>query len=610
VKFDKETGVVIAIALALLIGWSVFYPKYQEKTQAEQIRLEQERLANELAKQQNIAAAQAQAQAQAQAAVPAPAKTAEASAAKPADASAQKPAEAPVAKPAEIPVPAVAKATFPVLENDVVKYVFDDVTGEVVSMELKKYKREIDSDALFSLKPEGKAVRTLSTNLFSAPASKVELARQKGDKDNTLVITRCLPDFKVVERFTLSSGSYVLSVDYMVVNTSGADKLLPEVIFWSAGLAPQKFLSKDKVNTPRQNIDYCYADKQKVESFEPNPKEPEKLEKNSTHSRVAWAGSSNKYFASLMFPEEVFDNGVRLDQAVDEQNGEKYAIPSVGGAMKNVSLPNNTAKSFRLNYYFGPKELRQIDKLPATAMDAMHIAYWSWFEFIALPLARFLVWLNGFIGNYGVAIIILTLIVRLVLWPFQQKANTSMRKMQKLQPMMKEMREKYKDNPQELNARMMELYRTEGVNPLGGCLPMLLQLPIFFALYSVFDSSVELRHVSFLWAKDLAQPDQVGPAIQILGFQLAIHPWIILMTILMVIQQKMTPSQGEPMQQKMMMAMPIIMLVMLYWLPSGLTLYWTISNAFSIIQLKYGQHLAAKEEQASSGKPQKTAKAK
>ena len=144
--------------------------------------------------------------------------------------------------------------------------------------------------------------------------------------------------------------------------------------------------------------------------------------------------------------------------------------------------------------------------------------------------------------------------------------------------------------------RMMELYRTEKVNPLGGCLPMLLQLPIFFALYSVFDSAVELRHVSFLWAKDLAQPDQVGPVLHLLGFDLAIHPWIIMMTILMVVQQKMTPSQADPTQQKIMMAMPVIMLVMLYWLPSGLTLYWTVSQLFSIIQLKYGQYLAAKEE--------------
>lgn len=234
-------------------------------------------------------------------------------------------------------------------------------------------------------------------------------------------------------------------------------------------------------------------------------------------------------------------------------------------------------------------------------MEAMHIAYWSWFEFIARPLARFLVWMNDYIGNYGIAIILLTLIVRLVLWPFQQKANSSMRKMQKIQPMIKDMREKYKDNPQELNMRMMELYRQEGVNPLGGCLPMLLQLPIFFALYSVFDSAVELRHVSFLWAKDLAQPDQIGPAIQVLGFSLAIHPLIIMMTILMVVQQKMTPAQGDPSQQKIMMAMPVIMLVMLYWLPSGLTLYWTVSQLFSIIQLKYGQYAAAKEEALSSG---------
>ena len=152
---------------------------------------------------------------------------------------------------------------------------------------------------------------------------------------------------------------------------------------------------------------------------------------------------------------------------------------------------------------------------------------------------------------------------------------------------------------------MMELYREEKVNPVGGCLPILLQLPVFFALYSVLESAVELRHVSFLWAADLTKPDLVGPP---LLFGYGIHPLILIMTVLMVIQQKMTPSMADPAQQKIMMMMPVIMLVMLYNLPAGLTLYWTVSQVFSILQMKYSQYVAKLEEakeQGSSGKNQK-----
>ena len=617
-KFDKETVVVIAIAVAILIGWSFFYPKYQEKKQAEQARTEQARLANELARKAQLEKLQAErmltdgtarkdaASAQTKPEASAAAKNAsaqtkpEASAAAK-NASAQTKPEASaaaknVSAQTKPEASAAAVSSYPVLENDRIEYTFEDRTGEIVSATLKNYRREIGSDELFCFRQEGKARRTFDAGDFSAAAKNASVKKQSDQSGSVLEITREIPDFRITERFFLAPGTYELDVSYTVVNTSGADKLLPEVIFWTAGLAPQKFLSQDKVNTQRQNVDYCLAEKRKVKSVEPKPGDLDDLKKESTSNRVSWAGSTNKYFASLLFPDEPFDAGVRIEPAVDEKAGEKFVIPSVGGVLKNVSLPANAAKTWHFRYYFGPKELKQIEKLPETAMEAMHIAYWSWFEFLARPLARFLVWLNGWIGNYGISIIILTLLVRLVLWPFQQKANTSMRKMQKLQPQLKALREKYKENPQELNMRMMELYRTEGVNPLGGCLPMLLQLPIFFALYSVFDSAVELRHVSFLWAKDLAQPDQVGPVIELLGFQLAIHPWILLMTALMIVQQKMTPQQGDPMQQKIMMAMPVIMLVFLYNLPSGLTLYWTVSQIFSIAQMKYSLYIAKRDE--------------
>ena len=141
---------------------------------------------------------------------------------------------------------------------------------------------------------------------------------------------------------------------------------------------------------------------------------------------------------------------------------------------------------------------------------------------------------------------------------------------------------------------MMELYRKENVSPFGGCLPMLLQLPVFIALYSTLDSSVELRHVAFLWAQDLSRPDLVGPTI----FGIGLHPFIIISTLLMVLQQKiMPPMAGDPMQQKIMLYMPVIMLFFFYNFPSGLALYWTVNNVLSRLQMKFSQYAAQKEEQ-------------
>jgi YidC/Oxa1 family membrane protein insertase len=154
------------------------------------------------------------------------------------------------------------------------------------------------------------------------------------------------------------------------------------------------------------------------------------------------------------------------------------------------------------------------------------------------------------------------------------------------------------------NQKMMELYRQEKVSPMGGCFPMLLQFPVFVALYSTLDSAVELRHVPFLWAADLSRPDAVGP--EIFGFSL--HPLILISTGLMILQMKLSPQTGDPMQRKMMLFMPLFMLIFFYNFPSGLALYWTVNNILSILQMKYSQYAARKEEEKESSGKEKSAK--
>ncbi len=584
-KFDKETIIVLVIAGLIMAGWFFLYPRYQ-KEQTEKLQQQKlEQLKNQAAIQQQKATEAAKTVEFAPVAVKPEAAV----------------PETPEKKTEEKAVP--EKIAFPdldmtpaVLENDLVKYTFDPVTGTLISTEFKKYTRNVgspDGENLI-LKPEGEAKRSFyAGDILSAKSPSWQTAESK----DSVTLTRYLPDYKVEETFKLQPDSYTLDVTYKITNISKQIRELKDLTFWAAGIPPIQSMSSDKINTDRHYIDFCLADGE-TDWFTPDFNDDRDLHEDYvTNESAKWVGSSNKYFASLLICENNFKGGLRFEQTLLK----KQTIPSVGGGVSDLKLAPGETVSYAMQYYCGPKELARVEALEETALNVMHIAYWSWFEFIARPIARFLVWLGKLIGNYGVAIILLTLLVRALLWPLVQKSNTSMRKMQKIQPKMKELREKYKNDPQELNMRMMELYRTEGVNPLGGCLPMLLQIPIFFAMYSVFDSAVELRHVSFLWAKDLAQPDAIGPVI----FGLQLHPLIIIMTALMVLQQKMTPSQMEPMQQKIMMAVPIIMLVMLYWLPSGLTLYWTISQAVSIIQLKVSQKIAEKEDGKTN-----TAKAK
>lgn len=199
-------------------------------------------------------------------------------------------------------------------------------------------------------------------------------------------------------------------------------------------------------------------------------------------------------------------------------------------------------------------------------------------------VSEFLLWamnnLYALLGSYAAAIIVLTILIKTILWPVQNKATNEMRKMALLAPKMTEMRDKYKDSPQKLNEETMKLYKEYGVNPFSGCLPMLIQIPIFFGFYSMLGTAIELRNSSFFWVADLSQPDTIA---HLLGFPINVLP--IVMAGTMVWQMVITPKTGDAMQQRIFYFMPIIFLVFCYNYASGLALYWTTQNIFSIFQL-------------------------
>ncbi|MCG2677904.1 membrane protein insertase YidC, partial [bacterium] len=292
--------------------------------------------------------------------------------------------------------------------------------------------------------------------------------------------------------------------------------------------------------------------------------------------KIGWVALKSKYFMAALVPSEA------AQATVIEKDGENKA--TVGIKMVPFSIKGKETISHEFTIYPGPKDYELVKGLGLGLEQAVDLAWWSWVTPISLILLKLFKWFYKIIPNYGVAIILITLLTKVILLPFTQKSFTHMRAMQAIQPKINALREKHKSNPQELNKHMMRLYKEHKVNPLGGCFPMLLQMPIFFALFGLLYTSIDLRGAGFIWwIKDLSLPDTVG---YLAGFPINILP--ILMGLTTVIQQKMTTV--DPRQAKMMLLMPIFMTFIFYNFASGLVLYWLMTNILTIGQ----QYIIAK----------------
>jgi len=303
---------------------------------------------------------------------------------------------------------------------------------------------------------------------------------------------------------------------------------------------------------------------------------------------VDWVGVKNKYFVQLLRPDSEAE-GVTL-------HARRLAAPDEGqpGARGGAQLDEVAAEltlsggrlapgarwSKSFEYYVGPKKYSELSRLAYHQVEVMEFGMWG---FIGKLLLQTLNGIYRVLPNYGVAIMLLTVLIRIIFWPITHKSTQSMKKMQELQPQVAALRAKYKDQPQRLNKEMMELYKENKVNPLGGCLPMLVQIPVFIALFVVLRSAIELRFAPFLWIRDLSEPENLLPGLLPFGLSLNLLP--LLMTATQIWQQKLTPTAGDPSQQKMMLFMPVIMLVFFYNFASGLVLYWTVSQVLMIVQM-------------------------
>jgi YidC/Oxa1 family membrane protein insertase len=309
---------------------------------------------------------------------------------------------------------------------------------------------------------------------------------------------------------------------------------------------------------------------------------------------TAWVAAKSKFFVQILAPS-LSTTDCRLYAERDTMVSNSLHISTVSADLvfPGKILQPGEALENDMRYYVGPKDYSRLKPLSNHQVEVMEFG--KWFGWLCPPLLLTMNAIYKVLPNYGVAVILLTCLVRFLLWPITRKAMQSMKEMQKLQPLVKELGEKYKDRPQKKNEAVMALYKEHKVNPMAGCLPMALQIPVFIALYTMLQSSVELRYASFLWIKDLSEPEMLFAGAAIFKvFPLSIAGSLNLLPIFMtataIWQQKLTPTTGDLQQQRMMMIMmPVVFLAMSYNWASGLMLYWTVSQSLSIAGMLWQQ---------------------
>jgi YidC/Oxa1 family membrane protein insertase len=310
-----------------------------------------------------------------------------------------------------------------------------------------------------------------------------------------------------------------------------------------------------------------------------------------------WTAVTDQFFATIIAPLSAKATGI-WGRSFDVSTAQNMV--GIEGAMRMPGFQVQPGQTYtaRFQIWAGPKIYHRLAQLEQNQAEIMNFGM---FKIVSQFLLNFLNTIHGFVKDYGVAILVLTLVVRLVLWPLQSKANQTMRKTALLGPKMQELREKFKDDPTRMNQEVMKLYKQYGINPVGGCLPMAIQIPIFFGLYQMLAQAVELRNARFLWVHDLSQPDTVAH-LPVLGWPINIIP--LLMAATQIWLMAMTPKTGDPTQRRIMMFTPLIFLFFCYNFAAALALYYTAQNLFSILQFYQNkrQPMPTLEKVAPAGK--------
>lgn len=478
------------------------------------------------------------------------------------------PAPAPASQAAQLPVFTPSAGVEVKVETPLYSAVLYSGGGTLRSFTLKRYDETIkpDSPKVNLVSPDAALTAPLgltvngqpswSTGQWSFQGSDLKLeAGQQG----SLTFTGLVDGVRVTRVITFNADNYLLSENVLVAS----DNQTPRTVRLGFTVAATPF-STGKYDPTRLAWDANQSFKE--ETSESTLTETGIIEQGLFN----WAGVMSNYFMNVTAP--VDPDNLTLKGRV--QGG----VWRLALERPDVLVPGSGAEvPVGVNWWFGPKDRELLAAAPDHLDQAVNFGM---FSIIARPLLTILSFFHSYVGNWGIAIIMLTFCIRVVFWPLSQKSFKSMEQMKKLQPMMKKLREKYKDDKEALNREMMQLYKTYKVNPAGGCLPILVQIPVFIGLYQALLNSIQLRHASFIphlpftditWLADLsaADPFYITP---------------LLMGASMFLQQRLTPAAGDPTQQKVMMFMPVIFTVMFLNFPAGLVIYWLCNNLLSIGQ--------------------------
>ena len=479
--------------------------------------------------------------------------------------------------PAQVPGTSAPATAAPrervVVTTDVFKLTFDTEGGSLVQAEFVKHIDMADKARNFVLLDESKERTYVAQSGLIAgptggtfPTHKVVMTAAPGERtlkdgNDELVIKFESPDVggvKLIKSYILRRGSYAIAVKHEVVNNGAAavspqlylqlvrdgNKPVGESSFYSTFTGPAVYTEAQKY----QKVEFTDIEKGKVD-----------VEKQSQNGYVAMV---QHYFASAW----ILGDGIKRDLFMRKVDTNLY---SVGMIAPLDNIAPGTSKSVDAKFFAGPQEEKVLEAL-APGLEL--VKDYGWLTILAKPLYWLLDRLHGFIGNWGWSIVALVLLLKAAFYWLNAKAYASMAKMKAINPKITEMRDRLKDNPQQMQQEMMRIYREEKVNPMGGCFPIMIQIPVFIALYWVLLSSVEMRNAPWaMWIHDLSSPD----------------PFYILplvMTATTMLQTALNPAPPDPMQAKLMWFMPLAFSVMFFFFPAGLVLYWITNNVLSIAQ--------------------------
>ncbi len=377
--------------------------------------------------------------------------------------------------------------------------------------------------------------------------------------------------------FEIDSATYLVKQKFEITNSTGNSIQEKLFVNWLGPIKGGGMTSGVDTNT------FVALVSDEVERINSSP------DKEETYKGVVnWFGFSEKYFISAFLPETGAETEIKLGPTSNEGViRAQFSYPA-------SAIPSGKSSLRTWEVYMGPLESKLLKPI---GYDLDRTINYGWFGFLARPMLQFLEWLNSYFHNYGISIIVITIIIRALFFPLTVKSMISMKKVQlkteKIKPEMDALKEKYKDDKSKQNTELMALYSKHGINPLsqlGGCLPLLIQFPVFIAIYDILRHSIDLRHSPFLWIQDLSEPDMLF-MIPVIDIPFRLLP--IIMGAAWFVSQKMTPMStamgGENMklQMKLMQYMPIFFVFLFWNLPSGLVLYWTVSNMLSIAQQVY-----------------------